>query len=234
MPTMVVGNYYPTIVVGFGRSRGVMFVTRTTARRSTRGRPRDPEVEARIAAAALTIYGDHGWAGFNFESVARAADVSRDSLYRRWTDRRALLIDAIGRVEPAPAPVEGLSLREVLLRAAHSSLERYLAPGGHALLRLYIEAPRDPELLDLFHREVITPAVRQARRLVRDAIDAGALPASASPTAIIDGVFGAVLLHVLVTPTELRPKMIEQAQQYVTDVVDMTLRGAFYRDTEVG
>jgi len=208
-------------------------VTRT-AQRSTRGRPRDPEVEARIAAAALTIYGDHGWAGFNFESVARAADVSRDSLYRRWTDRRALLVDAIGRVQPAPDPVDGLSLRDTLLRAALGSLERYLAPGGHALLRLYIEAPQDPELLALFHREVITPAVRQARRLVRDAIDAGQLPPDASPTAIFDGVFGAVLLHVLVTPARLRPKMVEQAERYVAEVVDMTLRGAYYRDTGAG
>lgn len=199
------------------------------ADRAPRGRPRDPGVEERIAAAALTIYGDHGWAGFNFESVARAADVSRDSLYRRWNDRRALLVDAIGRVQPAPAPRDGLSLRDALLHAALSSLERYLAPGGHALLRLYVEAPQDPELLDLFHREVITPAVLRARQLVRDAITAGALPADASPTAIIDGVFGAVLLHVLVTPTELRPKMVEQAQRYVTDVVDMTLRGAYYR-----
>ncbi|GAA0249962.1 TetR/AcrR family transcriptional regulator [Cryptosporangium japonicum] len=197
--------------------------------RTTRGRPRDPAVERRIAAAALTIYGEVGWAGFNFESVARAADVSRDSLYRRWTDRRALLVDAIGRVPPPPAPPAGLSLRDALVRAALSSLERYLAPGGHALIRLYVEAPQDPELLDLFHREVVTPAVQAARQLVRDAIAVGQLPADASPTAIIDSVFGAVLLHVLVTPVELRPRMIEQAQPYVTDVVDMTLRGAYYR-----
>ncbi|MFG1927352.1 TetR/AcrR family transcriptional regulator C-terminal ligand-binding domain-containing protein [Cryptosporangium sp. NPDC048952] len=201
--------------------------------RATRGRPRDPGVEHRIAAAALTIYGEVGWAGFNFESVARAADVSRDSLYRRWNDRRALLVDAIGRVQPAPAPIDGLSLRDALLQAASSSLARYLAPGGHALIRLYVEAPQDPELLALFHREVITPAVLSARQLVRDAVAAGQLPADASPTAIIDSVFGAVLLHVLVTPVELRPRMIEQAQHYVADVVDMTLRGAYYREAQV-
>ncbi|MFI5956017.1 TetR/AcrR family transcriptional regulator [Cryptosporangium sp. NPDC051539] len=202
--------------------------------RTARGRPRNPEVENRIATAALAIYGDHGWAGFNFEAVARAADVSRDSLYRRWKDRRALLVDAIARVEPAPTSVDGLSLRDTLLRTALSSLERYLAPGGNALLRLYVEAPQDPELLELFHREVITPAVRRTRQLVRDAVDAGSLPAEANPTAIIDSVFGAVLMHVLATPAELRPKMVEQAEQYVTDVVDMTLRGAYYRDASPG
>ncbi|TQS42656.1 TetR/AcrR family transcriptional regulator [Cryptosporangium phraense] len=195
-----------------------------------RGRPRDPGVEARIAAAALTIYGDQGWAGFNFEAVARAADVSRDSLYRRWKDRRELLVAAMSRVEPPPTPVDGLSLRDTLLRTALSSLERYLAPGGNALLRLYVEAPQDPELLELFHREVITPAVRRTRQLVRDAIEAGHLPADANPTAIIDSVFGAVLMHVVATPAELRPKMIEQAEEYVTEVVDLTLRGAHYDD----
>lgn len=199
----------------------------------SRGRPRDPEVEARIATAALAIYGDQGWAGFNFETVARAAEVSRDSLYRRWSDRRALLVHAIARIRPAPdpahGPADGRPLREILHRMALASLRRYLGPGGHALLRLYVEASQDPELLDLFHREVITPAVLRARQLVRDAIAVGQLPAETSPTAIIDAVFGAVLVHVLVTPAELRPKMIERAAEHLAEVVDITLRGAGYR-----
>ena len=203
---------------------------RTAATRPGRGRPRDPEVEARIAVAALAIYGEQGWAGFNFETVARAAEVSRDSLYRRWDDRRALLVHAIGQLAPAPAPPDGLDLRETLLGMARGSLERYLAPGGRALLRLYVEAPQDPELLDLFHREVITPAVLRTRQIVRDAIAAGQLPTGSSPTAITDAVFGAVLMHVLVTPAELRPRMLEHAERHLSEVVDLILRGA--RTTE--
>jgi AcrR family transcriptional regulator len=188
-------------------------------------------VEARIATAALAIYGDHGWAGFNFETVARAAEVSRDSLYRRWSGRRDLLVHAIGRTHPAaPMNLDGLDLRETLLRMAIGSLRRYLAPGGLALLRLYVEAPQDPELLALFQQEVVTPAVLYARQAIRDAITAGQLPAGASATAITDAVFGAVLIHILVTPAELRPKMVERAEAHLTEVVDLTLRGAGYPD----
>jgi AcrR family transcriptional regulator len=186
-------------------------------------------VENRIAAAALAIYGEQGWAGFNFESVARAAEVSRDSLYRRWSDRRALLVHALGRVhQDAPALQTEPDLREALRQMAVLSLRRYLAPGGLALLRLYVEASQDPELLALFQREVVAPAVQHARQTVRDAVDAGLLDPDTSATAIIDAIFGAVLIHILVTPAERRPRMLERAEDHLTKVVDMTLRGAGY------
>src|ERR1700759_5494534 len=37
------------------------------------GRPRDPNLEARVFAAALAIYAEAGWSGFSFEAVARSA-----------------------------------------------------------------------------------------------------------------------------------------------------------------
>jgi AcrR family transcriptional regulator len=197
--------------------------------RTQRGRPRDPEVENRIAAAALAIYGEQGWAGFNFETVARAAEVSRDSLYRRWSDRRQLLVHAIGRLgRPDAPPADEVDLRTELRRMAILSLRRYLAPGGLALLRLYVEAAQDPELLALFQKEVVAPAVQHARQTVRDAVAAGRLRPDTSATALIDAIFGAVLIHILVTPVELRPRMLERAEDHLTKVVDLTLRGAGY------
>src|ERR1700746_3102675 len=37
------------------------------------GRPRDPDLESRVFAAALKIYAEAGWSGFSFEAVARTA-----------------------------------------------------------------------------------------------------------------------------------------------------------------
>ena len=37
------------------------------------GRPRDPSLEPRVVAAALAVYAENGWSGFNFEAVARRA-----------------------------------------------------------------------------------------------------------------------------------------------------------------
>src|SRR5690348_5873402 len=59
------------------------------------GRPRDPQVDRRIAEAALGLFGDAGWAGFAMESVARRAGVGKASVYLRWSSKEALLTDAV-------------------------------------------------------------------------------------------------------------------------------------------
>ena len=38
-----------------------------------RGRPADPDIERRVIAAALSVYGEVGWAGFTLDRVARRA-----------------------------------------------------------------------------------------------------------------------------------------------------------------
>src|SRR3954451_21851333 len=69
----------------------------TGAPRPGPGRPRDPEVDRRVLEAALEVYAGLGWAGFNFEAVARRAGFGPPPLYRPWLSNRALLIDAVER-----------------------------------------------------------------------------------------------------------------------------------------
>ena len=60
-----------------------------TDRPATRGRPADPDIEQRVLAAALTVYGEVGWAGFTLDRVARRAPVGKAALYRRWPSKGA-------------------------------------------------------------------------------------------------------------------------------------------------
>jgi AcrR family transcriptional regulator len=55
-----------------------------------RGRPADPDIEGRVLAAALTVYGEVGWAGFTLDRVARRAPVGKAALYRRWPTKEDL------------------------------------------------------------------------------------------------------------------------------------------------
>ena len=57
------------------------------------GRPRDPDVDRRVADAAITLFGETGWAGFSVEAVAKQASVGKASIYLRWPTKEALLAD---------------------------------------------------------------------------------------------------------------------------------------------
>ena len=59
------------------------------------GRPRNPEVDRRIADAAMEVFGELGWEGFTVEGVAKRAGVGKASIYLRWPTKEALLVDAV-------------------------------------------------------------------------------------------------------------------------------------------
>jgi AcrR family transcriptional regulator len=78
----------------------------SAAPRSSRGRPRDPDLEERVFDAVIGVYGESGWAGFTLEAVARRARVGREALYRRWVGKAELLAGAVAARAPQLAAVD--------------------------------------------------------------------------------------------------------------------------------
>ena len=58
------------------------------------GRPRDPHVDAAIAAATLDLLVEQGYQGTSIQAIARRAGVSAPSIYRRWSSK-AELVEAV-------------------------------------------------------------------------------------------------------------------------------------------
>src|SRR5205809_8107769 len=66
-----------------------------TPSRARRGRPRDPGVDAAIRAATVDLLGEIGYARLTMDEVAVRAGVSKASLYLRWSNKVALVSDAL-------------------------------------------------------------------------------------------------------------------------------------------
>lgn len=86
-------------VLRFGTAEGAETVTpaddvRLSPRRARPG-GRSKDVLERVFASTLDILRDKGLAGVSFNDIAAAANVNRSTLYRRWSDRNELVLDAI-------------------------------------------------------------------------------------------------------------------------------------------
>jgi AcrR family transcriptional regulator len=201
------------------------------AEAASQGRPRDPAVDDRIIAAALGVFGDSGWAGFNLDVVARRAAVGKASLYLRWKTREDLLGDAMERQLRFVEEVDTGSLRGDLIELGLQLLDRYLDSAGRALLRLphdITDVPALRERYDAWTRSQILAA----RGIVRRGIERGELPHAASVTLVMDTLCGAVLTHVLTTPEDLRERMAARSRGYVEDLADFVLRAARHEPTD--
>ena len=123
-------------------------VARVTISPPQAGRPRDPDVDRRVADAAITLFGESGWAGFSVEAVAKRASVGKASIYLRWPTKEALLVEALRLRVGIIDDVDTGSLREDLIRLARQILDLYLGDAGRAALRLGLEGDLIPGLAD--------------------------------------------------------------------------------------
>ncbi|MFE9322544.1 TetR/AcrR family transcriptional regulator [Nocardia sp. NPDC052278] len=186
------------------------------------GRRRDPGVDRRVLEAALELYGEVGWGGFNVEKVAKRAGVGKASIYLRWPTGEALLIDALNRVGGIEY-VETGDVRTDLVHLAEQVMQGYMGSRGRAAMRLAIEADQVPAIGQRW-RVVRESQIVAARALVRRAIARGELLPDTSVTLLLDLLCGAATMHVQATPVHLQHQLPETASRYIHELVDFLLR----------
>lgn len=178
------------------------------------GRPRDPEREADILRVVLELVAEGGIDAVTFEEVARRAQASKRTLYRRWPAKRDMVVAAI-KAGPAagnaPAPIDTGSLRGDLL-ALLERLEAAMAAGGSVSLLLLQAGLEDPELCHHIEEAAGPTGARLPADVVAAAIARGELPEDADPFAY-EEVAGAVLLirrlNALTTDQRYREALVD-------------------------
>lgn len=134
------------------------------------------------------------------EDVAQRAGVGKASIYRRWSSKGTLALDAfmVEFLATQQAPDTG-ALEGDLLQALRSWVRTvHKTPTGQALTGIIAQAQHDPELAAAWRDRVVLPVRAQHRRIIEAAIERGEIPASSDPDVILDMLFGPVyhrLLH---------------------------------------
>ncbi|WP_435745222.1 TetR/AcrR family transcriptional regulator, partial [Nocardioides sp. SYSU DS0663] len=191
-----------------------------------RGRPRDPDVAARVLDAALEEYGERGWAGFTMDAVARRAGVGKSTVYLRWRDKDALLLDAVESRAGGIEAVDTGTLRGDLEALATNLFRHYLDPAGWATLRMVVDAAGSPSTLGRLGERVARQHTDAVLPLLQRAVERGEAPVGFPATTLMLCLYGAVTMNRILLPGADRPvdEVVVQAQ--VADLVDFVLTGA--------
>lgn len=185
-----------------------------SATQAAQGRPRDPEVDRRIARAALDVFGEAGWAGFAMETVARRAGVGKASLYLRWSGKEALLTHALTTGLVRVSDVDTGTLYGDLVDLATQMIDLYVGPTSRAAMRLALDARTIPGVGEQY-QEMRTSQMLAAHAIVRRGIARGELPATASVTLLLDTLIGGAMMYALTTPPDEREETAVQARRLV-------------------
>lgn len=161
-----------------------------------RGRPRDAEREAAILATVLEVVGEVGYDRLTFEEVARRAQASKATMYRRWASKRDMVVAAI-KAGPAAREEERAidtgSLRGDLLALCRRLNTTMHAADGAMSLTLLQAGLEDPDLCRHIEESTGPTGAKLPREVVLAAVARGELPSEADVFAY-EEVAGSVLL----------------------------------------
>ena len=190
-----------------------------------RGRPADPDIERRVIAAALSVYGEVGWAGFTLDHVARRAPVGKAALYRRWPTKENLLLAALEHLaEPPEEDADPTDLRGCLIKMAEQVIDMFVGPKALVLPRVLIEAAQYPAHFDEMVQNIVRARFGSARIIIQAAIDRGELPALTPPELIIDAIMGRVISLIVLTPGAQRGAVNARRDFYARSITDFVLQ----------
>ena len=143
---------------------------------TTRGRPRDSEIDEAVLAAARDHLASHGFAGMSLGAIAREAGTTRQALYRRWPTKQALAESAIAAIaddSPPPTPVSD-PFADLI-----AELEDFRAgigrPGRLSLVGAMLQASNDPDVVLRYRSRIIAPRRARLRAILQRGIAAGLL-----------------------------------------------------------
>jgi AcrR family transcriptional regulator len=155
-----------------------------------------------ILDAVLALCRDEGYAKLSVEAIAARAGVGKQTIYRWWPSKGAVLLEALDR--EAATAAEFPDTGDVIddMRTTIRDVVRFQAnPGlGPPFAALMAEAQQDPSLGHLLLERFITPRRAPIAARLRRAQRDGQLPDDLDVDAVLEVIFGA-LFHRLLLPS---------------------------------
>jgi AcrR family transcriptional regulator len=118
----------------------------TTDRLTNRGgRPRDRSLDDALVAATLELLAERGYAATTLTAVAARAGTTTPAIYRRWSSKADLVLDAVFRLEDSEIVAATGDLERDIALMVRWALEKFGQPAGRAAFAgLVAESPTGP------------------------------------------------------------------------------------------
>jgi AcrR family transcriptional regulator len=165
---------------------GVKGARQRATQKASVGRPRDPQIDAAVLGATVSVLGKSGYGGFTLEEVAREAGTTKPAIYRRWPNRQRLLLAALGRrLGEVRAPDTGCSLCDLdeCLKLFVAAFRR-MPPG--VIGPLFADCAEDRELRAEFMSALFDPPRAAVRETLERALARGDLRDDVDLDLIVD------------------------------------------------
>jgi AcrR family transcriptional regulator len=184
------------------------------------GRPRNPRTQQRILNAAADLVLEHGFKALSIDAIAGRAGVGRMTIYRRWPNKAAIVMDAFfARVDPSiPFQSDDKTYIESIRLNMRALAKVYRGKDGALIRTLLAEAQFDPELATAIQERWVMPRRRISVPYFEKGIRDGFLRPDLDPNVIIDLLYAPFYFQLLLGKATL-------PDAYIDKLFDHAMRG---------
>ncbi|MFC8845484.1 MULTISPECIES: TetR/AcrR family transcriptional regulator [unclassified Micromonospora] len=141
------------------------------------GRPRSSRADEAIVEATLDLLAEGSTIeALSIEAIAARAGVGKATIYRRWSGKDALLLDALRRLKGVPPDPAGHSVRDDLVLLVGAVGHNIDPRAARIMPCLVPEVNRSPDHFRLY-QNIIAPRRQLMREVLRRGIRLGELRA---------------------------------------------------------
>jgi AcrR family transcriptional regulator len=180
------------------------------------GRPRNEATRKLILMTTMELLKKETLQSISIEAIAKAAGVSKATIYRWWTSKAAIVIDAFIEHHIVRTPMRrDLPPGEAIAEHMRHLIEQYSGWPGHVVAQIIGEAQSDPsigrEFRERFHygrRAVVREALEEWRR-------SGAIDRDTNVEMLMDVLYAPIYMRLLVGHAPLDAQFATELPAFV-------------------
>lgn len=175
-----------------------------------------------ILDATLKLLATEGFDAMSIEAIAAKAGVGKQTIYRWWPSKEALVIDTIKSWQQEQTPViETGSLREDFLVMSRNAFQAWSGPYAKGLaMNMLGVMTTHPHIFQVFYDQAVTPRFQHLTQMIRRAQARGEVRQDLDANEIIGLLAGPLWFHLFFDTSNTPP-----AHDLPERLVDAVLQG---------
>ncbi len=180
------------------------------------GRPRNTAHSDAAKTAALDLLQEHGYSAINMETISQRTGIARQTLYRRWPHKRALILDAFAdHADQLPDLPDSGDLETDLRALLRATITRFNSACGATNRAFVAEGLQDPSVMEELRERHFSKRRRQAATLFQRARTRGESLAGDDQT-LTDLLLGPLWYRLLMQHAPLDDAFADAVAAFVT------------------
>ncbi len=172
-----------------------------------RGRTRDQDARQRVLDAVFDLVGSEEYRKVTINDIAESAKVAKQTIYRWWPSRTAVVLDAlvVGSMKATPFGESG-DTRTDFRAHLRGVIRVFNSPTGALIRELIAQSQSDAAIAEEFRRRFWRPRRELSLAHLHRGIDVGHVRPDIEPETVLDAIYGPLWLRLTIGHLPLRLK----------------------------